>query len=69
MLTASAAAVVTVLSSTTTTDWRRICSLQLVRVRVREVVRVAGKLPGAEAGRGAAAFPPPATSCSAAVLQ
>ena len=41
-----------------------ICSLVLVRVRVREVVRVAAKLPvvprpGAEAGRGAAAFPPP----------
>ena len=48
----------------TTTDWRMICSLVLVRVRVREVVRVAAKLPvvprpGAEAGRGAAAFPPP----------
>ena len=49
---------------TTATDWRMISSLVLVRVRLREVVRVAAKLPvvprpGAEAGRGAAAFPPP----------
>ena len=48
---------------TTATDWRMICSLELVREVVRKVVRVAAKLPvvprpGAEAGRGAAAFPP-----------